>query len=105
MLVSNAENYSSIGRVNPTGENTAQLNVEIKAMLNKCLEKTSGVALLKPALIVGKNFTLLNLRKNILTENVVQGNAKIFNMVKKSLEVIIRYGLEAQRDIGVAIGG
>ena len=102
MFVMNAKNHSPIGRVVPTEESIAQFNAVIKLMQNECLKQISGVVSQKTAYAVERSSVILN-RQN-LTERAVQIRAAMNCIVKKSLGKIIRNGLEAQRDIGVAIG-
>ena len=102
MFVMNAKNPSPIGRVVPSEESIAQLNAVTKLMQNECLKQISGVVSQKTAYAVEISSVILN-RQN-LTESAVQICAAMNCIVKKSLEKIILNGLEAQRDIGVAIG-
>ena len=102
MFVKNVGNLSSIGHIRPIEENIVRLNAEIKAMQEECLKQTSVVVSQKTAYVVERSSAILNLR--LLTESAVQIRAAMNCIVKKSLEKIILNGLEAQRDIGVAIG-
>ena len=102
MFVKNVGNLSSIGHIRPIEENIVRLNAEIKAMQEECLKQTSVVVSQKTAYVVERSSAILNLR--LLTESAVQIRAAMNCIVKKSLEKIILNGLEAQMDIGVAIG-
>jgi len=102
MFVMNAKNLSPIGRVVPSEESIAQLNAVTRLMQEECLKQTSVVVSQKNAYVVGKSSAILNHQH--LTESVVQIRVAMNCIVKKSLERIIRNGLEAQKDIGVAIG-
>ena len=102
MFVMNAKNPSPIGRVVQSEESIAQFNAVIRLMQDECLKQISVVVSQKTAYAVERSSVILN-RRN-LTESAVQIRVAMNCIVKKSLEKIIRNGLEAQRDIGVAIG-
>jgi hypothetical protein len=102
MFVMNAKNHSPIGRVVPSEESIAQFNAVTKDMQDECLKQTSVVVSQKTAYAVERSSAILNPR--LLTESVVQIRAAMNCIVEKSLEKIILNGLEAQKDIGVAIG-
>lgn len=102
MFVKNVANLSYIGHINHPVENIALLNAVSEAMLKGCLVKTSVEASQKTAFIAEKNLAILSHQD--YTENVARMRVVISCMVKKYLERIIQCGLEAQRNIGVAIG-
>lgn len=102
MFVKNVENLSYIGRINPIEGNIARFNAETKPILKQWLEKITAVTSLKTAFVAEKSSAILN--PQTLIESVVRIRADINCIVRKYLGRITQCGLEAQRDIGVAIG-